>query len=215
MSSTYKNGKKVVEKAHEPSRIEFIGAFLGDLFKSLDDFENRLCATPAPNNLQILLADYADYILMFLRGYPASTGRVTAEGIGLVEGLSLKQDSFNESFRKFDGVPLEIAQVVIELNESVLWFIDQHMKAVNSYVPGRALPIKPSGWNGREVFEQEVKEYQITHGKGKYPRYKHIQRVMEAGGFELSERTYRNWKRLFENGELRNYFPSKKIGSKY
>ena len=211
MSGIYKNGKKVVDKVHESSRMEFIGAFLGDLFKSLDDFNARLGVIPVPNNLQNLLADYANYILKFLLEYPTSSGRVAAKKKqGFIKALGSRQSSFDESFRKFEYISPETVQVVLELNESVLWFIDQHTKAVNSYVPGRPLPIKPTDWNGREFFEQEVKKHQITHGQKKYPRYKHILEKMEAQGFKLSPRTYGNWKRLFESGELWNYFPSKK-----
>ena len=209
MSGIYKNGKEIAKNLRGPSRMEFIGAFLGDLFKSLDSCNQELSLISIPNDLHDLMTDYADYVLKFLRSYPEPTGRVAKKSIGLVRALNLKQVLFEKAFRSFDDIPPEVNQVVFEFNESVRWFVEQHMKAFYSYIPGQKLPIKPSDWEGRKVFEREVMEHQIIHGERKYPRYKNIQKIMKKEGFKLSERSYRDWKRLYENGELWSYFPNK------
>ena len=68
----------------------------------------------------------------------------------------------------------------------------------------KKLPFRPTDWEKKESFIQEICEYQGQRG-GKFPPHNILAKRMALKGYKLPERTYRDWKKQLLSGKFK-YF---------
>jgi hypothetical protein len=68
----------------------------------------------------------------------------------------------------------------------------------------KKLPFRPTDWEKKESFIQEVYAYQGQR-EGKFPPHNILAKRMALKGYKLPERTYRDWKKQFLSGKFKHF----------
>jgi len=209
-------GKVITPKPVTHSRMTYIKALLNWLYYDLDKFKKAIVALhtkkPIPAALQKLIKPYRHAILKCAKAYPVNKdGKVRNKGKQLVMKLHSEMMDFDEKYSKYRisnkgkrgmAVSQPVHKVICELNNGVVWFVNQHDMIFSSVrtrhwlppiptgkeladfvkkeasVLKKSMPNRPKNWALRKFFEVETKKYQQTKNTTRPIPYKIFDKLL-------------------------------------
>jgi hypothetical protein len=194
-----KGGKQVPNRPPKsPTNAQFAGFFARKIDEYITARARRLEKLWYQNRLPKTLATEIENLYQDVTrvsdGLKNPDGRLLEQSMATVEALSRITDSFYQRHLQTGSTNKAVTPVLTDLCEDIQHFVLQIRLTYNSFACGSKIPNRPTNHQLKESVFEKIVSYQKIHGVRKFPPYKRIAREVANEGFDLRDRTYRDYK---------------------
>jgi hypothetical protein len=221
MTGKYKSGIKVIEKRTLITKVQIATNSAKQINNSLESHAKSLQELDAQSEIPKLLytpiQDFFAIVIQSSDQYKTSLKQINTNHLKQTQALKSAAENLetlmNEAVDKSITKKTKLILVIRQLTSDVLYFIKQQEMTHHSYSPGMRPNTAPVNWALRTAVYEHILAHQEKFGVGTYPNLNVAKRHASKNEHTLSERTYRDIKRLHKGGTLFHYMQQKN-GSK-
>ncbi len=210
---THRMGVLKRKKSTPPTKAQYAKAFGRQLYDALQKRVTELRQLDQQNfvdqNLTGPIQTFWNEALKVHDTTARLGSRITNSLMIEIEQLHKSVDEFDvytdQHFECHTAGQLLLGMSLADLCEDVRHFVQQIALTSTSLAadkPLRKLPNRPTDWEKKELFLQEISAHQLIHGPNTYPRHNILERRMASKGYKLPERTYRDWRMQHRAGKF-------------
>ena len=131
-------------------------------------------------------------------------GRLLEQSMATVETLSEIADIFYQKNLIVGKANKSVTPVLTDLYEDIQHFVLQIRMTYGSFACGSKIPNRPTNHQLKDSVFEKIDAYQKINGIRKFPPYKRLAREVANEGFDLRDRTYRDYKAQYRQNTHRN-----------
>jgi hypothetical protein len=218
MAGKYKSGIQVQDKTPEVTKVQFAQAFATQLNWSLAINAQSLQQLDAEGEVSSELygriQDFFSLAITTSDMYSPSLRKLQAAHLKGLQTLKIASEDFEKlatpPLQQEPIVSIRLLSVLKELITDVLHFVQQVEMTYDSFTPGKKPNVRPVNWPLRLAVNSHIEEHQKTAGAGKYPNLNAAQTRAKKNEHVLSDRTYREIKKMHKNGTVFHYVQPRK-----